>query len=276
MRFEMALVQMPVAGGDKAGNLARAEAMIARAAAHGSRLVLLPETLDLGWTHPSAAAGAEPVPDGEPCRRLSRAAAAHGVFVCAGLTERAGVRVFNAAVILGRDGALLCLHRKIHELEIGQPFYAQGDRLNVARTELGTLGLMICADGLAKDQALARSLCHMGADVILSPCAWAVPGDHDNAKNPYGGTWQRAYGLVARDFRVWIAGASNVGPMDAGPWAGRTCIGCSLVVAPGGGIVLQGPYGADAETILYAEVEPVERPARGAGWNEYWKTRPAP
>jgi predicted amidohydrolase len=270
MDFKMALVQMFVAGGDQPRNLRRAEELIAEAAAHGSRLVVLPEAMDLGWTHPSSRTAAEPVPDGEPCRRLAECAASHGIHLCAGLTERRGDQVFNSAVILGKAGELLCLHRKIHELEIGHPFYAQGDRLNVAATELGTLGLMICADGFAKDQVLSRSLCYMGADILLSPCAWAVPADHDHQTDPYGVLWKNCYRPVAQEFRVWIAGVSNVGPITAGPWAGRKCIGCSLVVGPDGAEVAEGPYGVDAETILYVDVKTDRRPARGCGWTEYW------
>ena len=272
MRFKMALIQMCVTGGNKSRNLARAQEMIAEAAAHGSRLVVLPEAMDLGWTHPSSKTESEPIPDGEPSRVLSQAASSHGVYICAGLTERSGDLVFNSAVIIGNNGKILALHRKVNELDIGHPFYAQGDRLNVAQTELGTMGLMICADGFAKDQVLSRSLCYMGADIILSPSAWAVPSNHDNGKEPYGDTWRNAYRPVAKDFRVWIAGVSNVGIMEAGPWAGWKCIGCSLVVGPSGEQILQGPYGVDAETILYVDVELTKRPARGCGWIEYWKT----
>jgi len=74
-RFKMALIQMSVTGGNQARNLARAQEMIAEAAGHGSRLVVLPETLDLGWTHPSRQTDAEPIPDGKPYRRLAQAAA---------------------------------------------------------------------------------------------------------------------------------------------------------------------------------------------------------
>ncbi len=264
---------MSVIGGGKNRNLDRAEEMISKAAAHGSRLLVLPETMDLGWAHPSSQASAEPIPSGEPCRRLAKAAASHGVYVCAGLTERSGDRIYNSAVILGKDGELLCLHRKLNELEIAHRFYAQGDRLNVARTELGTLGLMICADGFAKDHVLSRSLCYMGAEIILSPSAWAVPANHDNAIEPYGDTWRNAYKPVAREFSVWIAGVSNVGAIEAGPWAGRKCIGCSLAVDPGGKEALQGPYGANAEAILYLDINLAERPARGCGWIEHWKSR---
>ena len=275
MRFGMALIQMSFTGGDQAGNLTRAEELIAQAAAHGSRLVVLPEAMDLGWTHPASRTDAQPIPAGQPCKRLAQAAAHHGVYVCAGLTERSGAQVFNSAVLLGKDGRLLALHRKLNELDIGHPFYAQGGQLAVVPTELGTLGLMICADAFAKDRVLSRALGYMGADIILSPSAWAVAADHDNAKSPYGDLWRSVYQPVAREFSLWIIGVSNVGPMNAGPWAGRKCIGCSTVVGPTGNEVLQGPYGIDAEAILYVDVQPVPRPARGESWTKHWKKQSA-
>ena len=245
---------MSVKCGDKAHNLEHAQKLIAEAAAQGSHVVLLPEAMDLGWTQPASQTGAEPIPDGETFQRLAHAAARHGVYVCSGLTEREGDRVYNSAVIISKTGELLCRHRKINELPIGYPYYAQGDRLNVARTDLGTFGLLICADANAQDHVLSRSLCMMGADIILAPSAWAVKPDHDNQKDPYQGSWNKAYQPVAKDFSVWIAGVSNVGTMEAGPWAGWNCIGCSLVVGPNGEEVLSGPYGASAETILYVDV----------------------
>src|SRR5262249_10310590 len=106
--------------------------------------------------------------------------------------------------------------------------------------------------------------------VILSPCAWAVPANHNNAREPYGKLWLDNYGPVARDFQLWIAGASNVGQLNGGPWAGRFCIGCSLLVGPDGKQVLMGSYGPDADTILYAEVTAKVRPAQGDGWEKFW------
>jgi len=266
----MALLQMQVIGGAPDRNLALAETLIAEAARGGAALALLPEVMDLGWTDPSAHTLAAPIPDGEPCQRLMAAARAHGVYVCAGLTERAGESVYNSAVLLDPQGKLLLLHRKVNELAIGHPMYAQGDRLGVAHTDLGPLGLMICADGFARDQVLSRSLGYLGAAVILSPSAWAVPADHDNTVEPYGQIWRDSYGPVARDFALWFCSVSNVGWITGGPWSGRRCIGCSLVVDPTGRPVLQGPYGVDAQTILYVEVAPVPRPARGCGWASHW------
>jgi predicted amidohydrolase len=269
--FRLALVQMRVDGGEKEPNLARAGARIAEAASGGAGCVLLPECLDLGWTHPSSLSEAEPIPGGYPCKLLCDLAREHGVFVCAGLTERAGGRVYNAALLIDPGGRVLLVHRKLNELEIGHAFYAQGDRLGVCETDLGTIGLVICADGFAEGCVLTRSLGYMGADVILSPSAWARPADHDNTLDPYGKIWRDSYKPLARDFSLWIAAASNVGPITAGPWQGRKCIGCSLVIGPDGEEVLQGPYGEDADCILYADIRPVPRPARGDGW----KTRSA-
>jgi predicted amidohydrolase len=265
--FKLALIQMLVQGGQKAANLARAEERIAVAARQGAAVALLPECVDLGWTHPSGKTAAEPLPEGTSCQRLARAAARHRIHICAGLTEKAGDKVFNSAVFIDRQGDVRCIHRKLNELEIGHGCYAQGDRLNVVSTDLCTFGLMICADGFARDHVLSRSLCYMGADVILSPGAWAVPADHDNAATPYGDVWRDAYRPVAHEFGVWIAGVSNVGPIDAGPWAGRKCIGCSLVTGPDGNEVVQGPYGETAETILEVDVQPLPRPTRGCGWS---------
>jgi predicted amidohydrolase len=268
--FKLALVQMQVAGGRKEANLKRAGAMIAKAAAGGADVILLPEAMNLGWTHPSSPQEADPVPDGRTCAVLRAAARQHQCYVCSGLVERDGEKVFNSAVLINPRGEVLLLHRKLNELEIGHSYYDQGDRLGVVHTPVGTLGVMICADGFAHGQVISRALGYMGAQVVLSPSAWAVPADHDNQKEPYGALWRQCYQPVAKDFRLWIAGASNVGWLTAGPWEGWKCIGCSLVVGPTGEVILQGPYGAEVETILHVEVEPWPRPARGCGWEAYW------
>ncbi|MCA9245804.1 MAG: carbon-nitrogen hydrolase family protein [Planctomycetales bacterium] len=272
MRFPAALIQMHVQPGDLAANLQRAEQQIARAAEAGAALAVLPEALDLGWTHPTSRSHATAIPAGEVCQRLAAAAARHNLYLCAGITEAAGDAVYNAAVLLDRRGRVVLHHRKLNELAIGHACYDQGDRLQVAHTELGVLGVMICADAFARGQVISRSLALMGAEVILSPCAWAVEANHSQQREPYGQLWRNTYIPVARDFSIWIAGVSNVGPITAGPWAGRRCIGCSLVVDPRGAVVVEGPYGADANTILYCDIEPQPRPARGDGWQAYWQS----
>ncbi len=269
--FKLALVQMQVTGGDKPGNVARALDRIERAADQGAAVIVLPEAMSLGWLHPGARALADTIPGGETCSALCEAARRHKVFVCTGLLERAGAQIFNAALLIDPDGQIRLHHRKINELEIAHDLYALGDRLQVAETPWGRFGLMICADAFAHQQVISRALGYMGAQIILSPCAWAVPADHDNVAQPYGQLWMDNYSPVARAFGLWIAGVSNVGWLTEGAWRGRKCIGCSLVVAPDGRAALQGPYGVDAETILFVEqVKLLPPAARGDGWAGRW------
>jgi predicted amidohydrolase len=235
-------------------NLARAEDRVHAAAARGAQLVVLPEALDCGWTHPSAREHAGPVPGGATCERLREAARRARVHLCAGLVEASGERRFNAAVLFSPEGDLLLHHRKIHELDHARDLYDPGNRLAVTRTALGTLGVMICADAFAPGETISRTLALMGAQLIVSPCAWAVPSDHDQTREPYGALWRDCYGRVAREHGVWIAGASNVGPVTAGAWEGRICIGCSLIVGPDGKPVAEAPYGKDADTLLVVDM----------------------
>ncbi len=270
--FKLALVQMRVEPGRKDVNLPHAKELVGRAASEGAHVVVLPEAMPLGWTHPTASTLADEIPGGQTCAVLRALARQHRIFLCSGLVERAGDKTFNAALLVNPEGEILLHHRKLNELDIGQECYAQGDRLQVAHTPLGTFGVMICSDAFARGQIVSRVLGLMGAHIILSPSAWAVPADHDNKRDPYGQLWRENYGPVARDFRLWIAGVSNVGPITAGPWQGRNCIGSSLLVDPHGDAVLQGPYGVEAETILCAQIQLAPRPTRGDGWEQFWRT----
>jgi predicted amidohydrolase len=260
-RFRLGMAQTLVEGGRPSANLDRAVAAIHRAADVGCRAIVLPECLDVGWTDPSARDFAQPIP-GAHFDRLAAAAEGRRVFVAAGLVERAGPRLYNAAVLISPTGELLLHHRKINELDIALDLYSVGDRLGVAQTELGTIGLAICADNFSDSLAVGHVLARMGAQVILSPSAWAVDADHDNARAPYGKLWLDAYTELARLYDVTVVGVSNVGWLTAGPWKGRKCIGCSLAVGPTG-VLANGPYGEAAEAVTVVEVEP--RPPVGRG-----------
>lgn len=265
-RVNLALIQMRVQPGAKQANLQHASRLVTRAAAEGARLVVLPEAMPLGWMDSSSQDLADEIPGGETCRLLCELAARHRIHVCSGLVERSHRQIFNAAILVDPNGRVVLHHRKLNELEIAHDCYAQGDRLAVAHTALGTIGVLICSDAFANGQVISRTLALMGADILLSPCAWAVPADHDNLREPYGRLWRDSYGPVAREFKIWIAGVSNVGPIRSGAWTGRNCIGNSLLVGPDGQQVLQGPFGPDAEAVLHATLELQPRTTRGDGW----------
>lgn len=251
--MKIALAQMLVEGGRPDANLARAVARIAEAAAQRCEVVVLPECLDLGWTDPSARDLAQPIP-GTHFDRLAAAAREHQIHVVAGLVERSGVLYYNAAVLIGPDGRLLLQHRKINELDIAHDLYAIGDRLGVAHTPIGTIAINICADNFPESLAIGHTLARMGAQILLSPSAWAVEATHDNGREPYGALWTGAYRELGRCWGLPVVGVSSVGWLKAGPWQGRKLIGCSLAMAGDGRIVAQGPYGDAADCLLVADL----------------------
>jgi predicted amidohydrolase len=236
---------MLVVPGAPEANVERACEMVRAASAAGCQVVVLPECLDAGWTDPCARETACPVP-GRWSDALAAAARDSAIYVVAGLVERCGDRLHNSSLLFDPGGKLLLRHRKVNELDIALDLYSTGRALEVADTEFGTVGIPICADNFPDSTALAESMIRMGARFILSPCAWAVDADHDNVRDPYGQLWLDSYVPLARRFGVAVAGVSNVGPINAGPWRGRKCIGCSLAVAPGGEPVVWGPYGEPA------------------------------
>jgi hypothetical protein len=87
----------------------------------------------------------------------------------------------------------------------------------VVETELGTLGLAICADHFGSALAIGHVLARMGAQVILSPSAWAVDADHDDDRDPYGRLWLDSYAELARVYDLTLIGVSHVGWLTAGP-----------------------------------------------------------
>jgi len=253
-KLRIGMGQMLVEGAAVRENLRRAVGMIQAAARAGCQVAVLPECLDVGWTHPAARQLSQPIP-GPHSNTLAQAAADAKIHVVAGLTETDGTRIYNSAVLFSPEGLLLLKHRKINELDIAWDLYARGDSLRVAETDIGRIGVTICADNFPESLDLARALARMGAQVLLSPCAWAVDADHDHEKQPYGGLWSGAYSTLTREHPLTVAGVSNVGWLSDGPWKGRKCIGCSMAYGPGARLLAQGPYGDAAEALIVVETE---------------------
>jgi predicted amidohydrolase len=233
--LKVGLAQIRILPGDKKANVAAILEAVGKAARARCDVLVLPECALAGWLSPAARFAAEPVP-GPLTRKLAALARRHRMAIVAGLEERDGERIYNAAVFLDEEGRLLLRHRKVAELAIGLELYDRGTSLGVASWRDRTIAVDICADSWGPE--ITDALYLMGARVIFSPCAWAVrPGGEETNL-----AWIReAYRARTRGKELTIAAANGVGPLTQGPWAGRVLQGNSLVVGPDGRTLLEGP-----------------------------------
>lgn len=263
--------QLLVEGGEPERNVARAVTMIGQAAREGCAVVVLPETLDLGWTHPSALDMAEPIP-GPRSALLRDAAVEHRIYVCAGLTERDGDQVYNAGVLISPDGEILLKYRKINVLECAFPYYAIGGSLGVVQTPLGCIGMSICSDNYSNSLEIGHTLGRMGARIILSPSSWTVDYSEQNAADPYSDKWLAPYRSLAEVHELVIVSTTSVGYIVGGPYEGKKMVGCSLAVGPEG-LIAKGSYNEVAGELIVTDVPLLEAKRKGTQIGDFMTSR---
>ena len=113
---------------------------------------------------------AETIP-GPSTEYFCKLANKHNIYIVVGLVEREGHLIYNVAVLIGPDGAIIGKYRKVclprGEIEAG---ITPGTEYAVFPTRFGKVGLMVCYDGFFPE--VARELTSNGAEVI----AWPVWG----------------------------------------------------------------------------------------------------
>jgi len=262
------MIQMEVVFCQPKENLERAEKAVKQAVDKGAEICILPECMDLGWGTPRAAGLAEPIP-GKVSDALCRIAKENQVYLVSGLTEKEGEKVYNTALLISDKGEILCKHRKINVLTGVEDVYSIGDRLCVTQTKFGKIGIDICADNAVQSLSIGHTLARMGAQMILSPCAWAVLPDRDPIKEPYGNEWHVPYSHLSGIYRIPVIGVSNVGLVTEGSWMGWKAIGNSIAYTREGKLLKVLPFGEDAECVEVIAVEPGENTMCGTQLAEY-------
>lgn len=178
--FTLALVQIQV-GLVKEENLAAAERLIREAAAKGAALAILPEMFNCPYEDKYISPFAEEIPQGQTSRFLSRLAAELSIHLVGGsIPEKSdSPKPYNTATLWDPSGKLLLKYRKVHLFDVDIPLgishtesdaISPGDRLALARTELGAIGLAICFD--LRFPEVFRALALAGAELIVLPGAF--------------------------------------------------------------------------------------------------------
>ena len=231
------------AGTDRAANLAAAGALVDQAAGAGADLVVLPEYFSVAGTPEVLRAGAEPL-DGPTVTWASDVASRHGIHLVAGtIPERArgeDGRLSNTSCLLGPDGALVAVYRKIHLFDVSlrgvdfQESVTIAPGADVVTAPLGTgdgtpgpvLGMSICYD--LRFPELYRMLALDGATVVVVPAAFTATTGPAH--------WELLLRARAVEDQVFVIGAGQVGDLPAGM---PRCHGHSMIVDPWGVVVAE-------------------------------------
>jgi predicted amidohydrolase len=246
--LRVALVQLE-ARDDVAANLAHATEL-AREAAAGSDLVVLPEYVQYRGSDAGYRASAVPIP-GPTTEPLAAVAREHGCWVLAGSHAESSAdpaRPYNTAVLFDRSGAVAARYRKLHLFDVAVdagPSDAEsarvtpGDRAVVASVDGIGLGLSICYD--LRFPELYRALSLAGAGVLAVPAVFT-----ERTGRAHWEVLLRARAIENGACVVAAAGCGAGGPGAIPAW------GHSLVVDPWGRVVADGGSG---EGIVRAELD---------------------
>lgn len=233
-KVRIAVCQILAIDGDREGNFRRIEYALETARAGGADLATFPESAVLGWQNPKAFEMATPIP-GADSDRIAALAVQYGLMICIGLDEKDGGRLYDSAILVNKTGRLLWKHRKLELLaELMEPPYSPGtpEGIGAVDTELGRIGLLICADTFV--DAYVERVAELRPGLMLVPYGWAAGMEEWPAHA------RELEDLVVRRAVQWgcpVVGTNLVGVMMHGPWRGRTYGGAS-VVADGSGALL--------------------------------------
>ncbi|KDE59831.1 acyltransferase [Halostagnicola sp. A56] len=225
--IELALAQIAIEPGDVDGNVDRATAAVARAAAAGADLVALPELFNVGYfAFDEYASYAEPI-EGRTFGQLRDAALDHGVAVLAGsivedlaatdtVSTPAETGLANTAALFSADGALELVYRKHHLFgyeSAESDLLVPGESVDTATIRGLTMGVTTCYD--LRFPELYRELVDSGAQLLLIPSAWPYPRvDH----------WETLSRARAIENQCYVATINGSGSFDDADLLGRSTV----------------------------------------------------
>jgi nitrilase len=267
---------------DSARTIDKATSLIEEAAGNGASLIAFPESFVPGF--PIWAALRAPILnhdfffalareairlDGPEIGRIRAAARRHGVHVSLGFTEGTDASVgclWNSNVLIGPDGAVLNLHRKLVPTFFEKLIWANGDArgLRVVQTKLGRIGMLICGENT---NPLSRfALMAEGEQVHIStyPPCWptrppAESGGYDlrRAIEIRAG----AHAFEAKVFNIVSSGFTDQSLKDRVGLADKAVLdvierspqSVSMILDPTGAVI--GEPLSGREGIVYAEID---------------------
>jgi len=258
--FRIGLVQSSCSL-DPNENLAKTEWKVREAATGGAQVICLQELFRSQYfcreENAELFALAESIP-GPSTEALGKLARELKVVIVSSLFERRASGLYhNTAAVLGPDGEIAGLYRKMHipddPLYFEKYYFTPGDLgFSSIATPYGRLGVLVCWDQWYPEGARIAAL--SGADLLVYPTAI---GWHPSEKAQYGAAQLDAWRTIQRSHAiangVYVAAVNRVG-YEGPPDHGLEFWGSSFVADPFGQVIAQAS--TDKEEILIAECEP--------------------
>jgi N-carbamoylputrescine amidase len=260
-KFTVGLVQM-AAHVDPRVNMERALQFVRDAAVAGAQVICLPELFRTQYFCQKEDAElfnlAETIP-GPSTDAMGTAAREKKITVIVPVFERRAPGVYhNSAVVMGPDGAIAGIYRKMHipdDPAFYEKFYFTPGDLGYQAfdTPVGRIGTLICWDQWYPEAARLTSL--RGADILVYPTAI---GWHPHEKAIHGAAQLDAWQTIQRGHAiangVYIAAANRVGLERPPDGAGIEFWGASFLADPFGIVIARAA--SEHEEIVIGEVDP--------------------
>ena len=256
---------------DSQENLDKAVSKIREAAGQGAQIVCLQELFRSQYFCREEDARlfdlAETIP-GPSTETIGKVARESKVSVVASLFEKRATGLYhNTAAIIGSDGALKGIYRKMHipddPLYYEKFYFTPGDTgfLNFD-TEHGRIGVLVCWDQWYPEGARLTSL--LGAQILFYPTAI---GWHPHEKDEFGAAQRDAWITIQRAHAIangiYVAAVNRTG-FEGTPDSGLEFWGSSFVADPFGQIIAQASV--DKEEILVVQCDPKRMEETRRNW----------
>jgi predicted amidohydrolase len=200
-----AAIQFTVKQGDVDANLAYVREALARVAALGANLAVLPEMWSSGFSYRNLnelALRTQGIVD-----ELLELSSRHKLVIIGSMPEPNGDKVFNAVYVID-NGSLAGVYRKMHLFSLlgEERAFSGGDSWLLAETSIGKVGVIICYD--LRFPELSRRLAVEGAQVICVPAQWPKP------RQEHWRTLLRARAMENQLFIVACNACGVIGKLD--------------------------------------------------------------
>ncbi len=240
MTIKISLAQFTFKLGEVDKNLSIAIEAIKKAAAIGSDLILLPELWASGYDLKNWRKYASPIDQGI-FSSMKSLAQKNKIAIGGSLLELGQDKAFNTFLLTGKNGDTLGIYRKIHRFRLleEEKWLNAGDRLVLAATPWGDIGLAICYD--LRFPEMFRPYAVAGSRLVLIVAEWPERRISH---------WSKLLQARAIENQIFIAGVNKVGESLGVQLGGR-----SAIIDPWGVPIIEGDK---QEGLLTAEINLLE------------------